>query len=303
MVNPRSGNQSGPQVADWLNEIADARGIELVLRETGPDGDARDLVQDATQFDRVIVSGGDGTIMQVMNGLALRNIPLAIIPAGTGNALAAALDLPTDLRQACESALDAGELMPLDLGLLNDELYFALRLSLGYEALVTQDTTREMKTRFGKMAYVWQAIKHATRVSTVRYRFEVDGRVLNRRAESVWVANAGALAVLDLKLDPDIAYDDGRLDLCVMRFSFRHNLWLIVNRLFNRQRLPASVLSHIPIKQIVRIVAHPRQPIQVDGEVVEAMTPCEIRVVPKAILLCGAKPSSPSDTQRRQADR
>lgn len=297
VVNPRSGNQSGSQVASWLNEIAVERDVELVVRETEADTDARDLVQDANQFDRVIASGGDGTIMQVMNGLARRNVPLSVIPAGTGNALAMALTLTTDLRRASEEALGETEVIPLDMGLLNDEIYFALRLSLGYEAKVTQDTTRELKTRFGKMAYVWQAVRHATHVDAVRYRFEVDGKVLRRRAESVWVANAGSLGVLGLDLDPNIVYNDGQLDLCVMRFTIRRDLQAIVQRLLSRQRLPASVLSRIPIKEYVRIITYPKQPIQVDGEVVEATTPCEIRVASGAIQLCKAKSVLPSDGQ------
>ncbi|BCX05613.1 MAG: diacylglycerol kinase [Candidatus Roseilinea sp.] len=294
VINPRSGDQSGPLVAGWLAEIAGERGIELIIRETEPETDARDLVQDASAFDRVIASGGDGTIMQVINGLACRNIPLAIIPAGTGNALAMALHLTPDLRRACEEALDVAALMPLDLGLLNDELYFALRLSVGYEARVTQDTTRDLKTRFGKLAYVWQAVRHATHLDAVRYRFEVDGRVLRRRAESVWVANAGSLGILDLSLDPGIAFDDSRLDLCVMRFTLRHDLQAILHRLFSHQRLPASVLSHVPVRQYVRIIAYPKQPIQVDGEVVETTTPCEVRVAPRAIQLCRAASASSS---------
>ncbi|MFC1466319.1 MAG: diacylglycerol/lipid kinase family protein [Candidatus Brachytrichaceae bacterium NZ_4S206] len=288
VINPRSGDQSGSLVAGWLNEIADERDIELIIRETEPESSARDLVQDAAAFDRVIVSGGDGTIMQVINGLVRRNIPLAIIPAGTGNALAMALHLTPDLRRACEEALDVAALMPLDLGLLNGELYFALRLSVGYEARVTQDATRELKTRFGKMAYAWQAIRHAMHLDAVRYRFEVDSRVLRRRAESVWVANAGSLGVFDFSLDPGIAFDDSRLDLCVMRFTLSHDFRVILHRLVSHQRLPASVLSHVPVRQYVRIIAYPRQPVQVDGEVIEATTPCEVRVAPKAIQLCRA---------------
>lgn len=285
IINPRSGSQTGPQVSAWLSEIAEQRKIKLVVRETTPEQDARELVRDAVDFDRAIASGGDGTIMQVINGIARRHVPLAIVPAGTGNALAMALNWTMDLRRACEEALNDAELTPLDLGLLNGELYFALRLGVGYEAAVTQDVTRELKTRLGKSAYVIQAVRHAIQVRSVRYRFEVDGRSLRRRAESVWVANAGSLGILDLDLDPNIQYGDGQLDLCVMRFGFKRDMQVIVRRLFNRQRLPASVLSRVPVRNMVRIAAHPRQPVQADGEVV-GETPCEVRVIPGAVMVC-----------------
>lgn len=285
IVNPRAGNQSGERIAGWLAELAQSNNIEVVVRETSADIDAKALVQDAEQFDRVISSGGDGTIMQVMNGIAKKGIPLSVIPAGTGNALAQALQLPLDLRAATEAVFMPVVFSPLDLGLLDDRLHFALRLSIGYEAVVTQDTTRELKTRFGKMAYVMQAVRHAVRVRSVRYRFIVDGKTVRRRAESVWVANAGSLGALDLDLDRNINFSDGQLDLCVMRLSLQQDLRIIVQRLMMRQRLPAAVFSRIPIRQSIRIITYPRQPIQVDGEVV-GETPCEIKVVPNAIQIC-----------------
>lgn len=283
-------------MARWLTEIAAQRKIKLTVRETSLEQDARELVRDAVDFDRVIASGGDGTIMQVINGIARRHEPLAIVPAGTGNALAMALNLTTDLRRACEEALGEAELFPLDLGLLNNDLYFALRLGIGYEAVVTKDVTRELKTRLGKSAYVIQAVRHAIQMRSVRYRFDVDGRLLRRRAESVWVANAGSLGILGLNLDPNIQYGDGQLDLCVMRLGFQRDVQIIVRRLFNRQRLPASVLSRVPVRNVVRIAAHPRQPIQADGEVV-GETPCEVRVAPAAVMVCRPRNMLPSDGQ------
>lgn len=291
IYNPRSGNQSGERIAGWLTELAQANNVELVLRETSADVDAKDLVQDAGEFDRVIASGGDGTVMQVMNGIAKKGIPLSVIPSGTGNALAQALQLTLDLRRATDEVFLPAVFSPLDLGLLDDRLYFALRLSVGYEAVVTQDTTRELKTRFGKMAYVMQAVRHAVKVRSVRYRFIVDGKRVRRRAESVWVANAGSLGALDLDLDRAITYNDGQLDLCVMRLSLQQDLRIIVQRLMMRQRLPASVFSRIPIRQSIRIITYPRQPIQVDGEVV-GETPCEIKVVPNAIQICRPVPAA-----------
>ncbi len=296
IVNPRSGNQSGNQVSAWLTEIAQTNGVELVVRETSQEQDPKTQVHDAKQFDRVIASGGDGTVMQVINGLARKNVPLAIIPSGTGNALAIAFKLTLDLRKVCEESLSDATLMPLDLGLLNDTLYFALRLSIGYEAFVTQDTTRELKTRLGKSAYVIQAIKHAVQIRTVRYRFEMDGKVIRRRAGSVWVANAGSLGILGLDLDPNIIFNDGQLDLCAMSLSFRRDFQIVIQRLFARKRLPAAVLSRMPVRDYVRIITYPKQPIQVDGEVV-SRTPCEIRVVPNAIQICIPPAALPSEGQ------
>jgi diacylglycerol kinase family enzyme len=288
VVNPRSGWQQGAHIVQWLSEIALSQGLHLTLRPTTSELSASALVSDAQQFDRVVVSGGDGTVTQVINGMVNTNIPLAIVPGGTGNVLAQAVGVRTDLRMACEDALSECEHIPVDLGLLNDKVYFALRMSIGYEALVTQDTTPELKTRFGKLAYLWQAYWHSLRMSTVRYRIDVDGRVLRTRAESVWVANTSILGILGLELDPEISMCDQQLDLCIFRFTLRRNVQRVLQWLLRRERLPATVVTRIPVRQYVNIAAAPRQPVQVDGDTI-GHTPSRVRVTPGGVVVCKAK--------------
>ena len=285
IINPRSGWQLGSHTAQWLSEIAIRRGLQLTIRPTTADQSASALVSDVHQFDRVVVCGGDGTVTQVINGLGGSHVPVALVPSGTGNVLGQAIGVHPDLRQACEDALDDCGLMPLDLGLLNETSYFALRLSIGYEALVTQDTTRELKTRFGKLAYLGQGVRHALHLPAARYRIDVDGTVFKQRGESVWVANTSTLGILGLELDPAISLCDKQLDLCIFRFSAGRDMQRILQWLFRRERLPATVVTRIPVKQYVNIVAASRQAVQVDGDTI-GHTPCRIRVVPGAIQVC-----------------
>jgi diacylglycerol kinase (ATP) len=212
-------------------------------------------------------------------------VPLALIPGGTGNVLGQAIGVNPDLRLACEDALSACEMLPLDLGLLNDKIYFALRLSVGYEARVTRETTREKKTRYGKLAYLFEGIRQALRPQAVRYRIDVDGVVLRQRAESLWVANTSALGILGLELNTAISLRDRQLDLVIFRFSTLRDFQRLFQAPFKRERLPQVLITHIPVRNYVNIVASSRQPVQVDGDAV-GRTPCRIRVVPAAILVC-----------------
>jgi diacylglycerol kinase (ATP) len=285
IINPRSGWQLGLQTAQWLSEMTVRRGLQLTIRPTSAEHSASELVADARAFDRVVVSGGDGTVTQVISGLVGTGVPLAIVPGGTGNVLGQAVGVNPDLRLACEDALAECRLLPLDLGLLDDKYYFALRLSIGYEALVTQDTTRELKTRFGKMAYLWQAARHSLHLPATRYRFDVDGVVFRQRAESVWVANTSTLGILGLQLDPAISLCDRQLDLCLIRFTAGRDLQRIAQWLLRQERLPATVVTRIPVKSYVSIVAASRQPVQIDGDMV-SRTPSRIRVIPDGVQVC-----------------
>ena len=285
IINPCSGARQGAQAAQWLTEMAVFRNMELHIRPTRAGQSASELVSDATSYARVVVCGGDGTVMEVLNGLVGTSVPLALIPGGTGNVLGQAIGVNSDLRRACEDALSDCEMLPMDLGLLNDKTYFALRLSIGYEAFVTRDTTRESKRRFGKLAYVWEGFLHGLRLQSARYRIDVDGVVLRQRAESVWVANSSALGVLGLELDTTISLRDRQLDLVIFRFSTLRDLQRGFQALFRRERLPPMLITRIPVRNYVNIVASARQPVQVDGDTV-GRTPCRIRVAPAAVLVC-----------------
>ena len=285
VINPSSGVRQGTQVAHWLSEMAVRRGTHLTIRPTMAGQSAALLVTDASAFNRVIVSGGDGTVMEVLNGLTGSNIPVALVPGGTGNVLAQAIGVHADLRLACEDALADCDTLPMDMGILNDHIHFALRLSVGYEALVTRDTTRAMKSRYGKLAYVMEGVRHALRLQSARYRIDVDGVVLRIRAESVWVANTSALGVLGLQLNTAINLSDRQLDLVIFRFSTIRDLQRLMQAVFRREKLPYMLMTHIPVRQYVNIVASHRQPVQVDGDTVGS-TPCRIRVVPAAVQVC-----------------
>ena len=287
IANPVSGAHQADAITQRLAELSAANQCELVVRHTSKEVSGADLARDAAQFDRVIVSGGDGTVTQVLGGMVGSATPLAIVPGGTGNVLAVALGLSPDWQHACIDALDpAAACLPLDLGLLNDTTYFALRFSSGYEAQVTRDTTRELKTRFGKLAYAWQAIRHALHFQAARYRFRVDGgKSFRHRAEFIWVANTGALGVLGLELDPHIRLNDGQLDLCVFRVTAMRDLRRVLQWALRKDRLPSTLLKHIVVNDRVSISASPPQPVQIDGDTV-ATTPCIIKVVPGAVNVC-----------------
>lgn len=285
IVNPAAGSKYGADVAQWLTGLATERGIELVMRETIPDADPRDLTGDARAFDRVIASGGDGTLMHVMGGLAHSDVPLAIIPSGTGNVLAKALGIPLDLRAACGASLNPSRLRAMDLGVVNDSVYFALRMSAGYEAHVIRDTTREMKSSLGRLAYAVQGGKHALQVQPARYRIEIDGDVIERETTNLWVANSGTLGVMGLDLDPRIRMDDGQLDLCALSLGPISGAPTAVVQLLKQGELPQAILNHVPVRHHARIEAWPPQPVQADGDLI-GETPCTVSVAPRAIQIC-----------------
>src|SRR5690349_2131565 len=122
--------------------------------ETTPDdpgrGQARAAVESGAEV--VFVCGGDGTVMSAVSALAGTDVQLAMLPAGTGNLLAANLGLSTDLAAGLEVAVEGG-LRRLDVGAVDGQ-HFVVMAGMGFDAQMLDATSERSKARIGWPAYV-----------------------------------------------------------------------------------------------------------------------------------------------------
>lgn len=173
IFNPTAGARRRRKLAMVLKELA-RRGCAATLRATGARGDAEQIARDAdpAAFDVVAVAGGDGTINEVINGLADSPLPLALIPLGTANVLAneAGLTLADAAR-----TIAAGAARPIHLGEANGRR-FAMMLGIGIDARIVDGIDLRLKRLAGKLAYVVSGIESVLNYRPVRYDVAIDGR-------------------------------------------------------------------------------------------------------------------------------
>ena len=197
-----------------------------VLQEAGPVEvvstatlDELDRALDACGDRRLVVAGGDGSLHVTVERLLARGElaerPVALVPLGTGNDLARALDLPLDAAEAARLVLTGRE-QPMDL-LVDDTggiVVNAVHLGVGAEAAAAAG---RWKPRLGVVAYPLGAVAAGLRTSCWRLRVEVDGRVLadtHRRSLMVGIGNGPGIGG-GTQLLPDARPDDGLLDVLV----------------------------------------------------------------------------------------
>ncbi|XVU23950.1 diacylglycerol/lipid kinase family protein [Actinoplanes sp. CA-054009] len=166
--------------------------------------------------DLLVVWGGDGMVQRSIDVLAREKggskIPLAIMPAGTGNLLASNLGVPADLEQAVDVALH-GEHHRIDLGRLNGE-YFGVMAGVGFDGAMINDADRNMKDRLGKLAYVWAGVRHVNGEAP-RARIRIDGNDwFEDEASCVLIGNVSKITG-GIKAFDDAKPDDGWLDVGV----------------------------------------------------------------------------------------
>ncbi|WP_229069205.1 diacylglycerol kinase family protein [Actinoplanes sp. DH11] len=166
--------------------------------------------------DLLVVWGGDGMVQRSLDVLAATKgggkIPVAIMPAGTGNLFAGNLGIPTDMEKAVELAF-TGERRRFDLGRLAGE-HFAVMAGIGFDGAMIKDADGALKDRLGKLAYVWTGIRHVNG-DAPRAKIKVDGTDwFDDEASCVLIGNVGTITG-GIRAFDDAAPDDGWLDVGV----------------------------------------------------------------------------------------
>ena len=252
----------------WLETTEDDPGIGMCSR----------AVHD--ECDVVFVCGGDGTVMAAVTSMAGCGVPLAILPAGTGNLLARNLDLPLDDEEEALRIGTSGRTVEIDVGAVEDRK-FAVMAGLGFDAAIMRDAPEGLKKAVGWPAYLVSAGKHL-RGRGIGVTLTIDGGApKRRRVRTVVVGNVGKLQG-NIPLLPDARPDDGWLDVVVI--APRHVLdWLrVAGRVLRRTNIPDRRMERFRARHVL-IEADRPQPRQLDGDVIEDSSSLDIQIEPRAL--------------------
>ncbi|HEV2013212.1 MAG TPA: diacylglycerol kinase family protein [Candidatus Dormibacteraeota bacterium] len=266
VVNPallRTGSDFGGR----LIELAGQSGWEATVLETsaGLNVEAIGAALSRRDFQLVLAAGGDGTVAEVMAAAHQRGMPMGIVPRGTANIVARELGLPSGWRRATRRALEHfPATRAVDLVRVNDG-YSALAAGIGFDATVMRYTPRALKYWLGRAAYLVAGAWWLPRAPLFEFTIRADGEVTQLTAVVVLVVNAGMLGAAPFRFGPNIAIDDGWLDVCVYMPRTARERAGVLWRLF-RQRADGSSMLQRKARS-VEIKAPDVQWHEVDGEV------------------------------------
>lgn len=259
-------------------------GVAVDEVRTAAAGHAADVAAArAADYDAVFTLGGDGTAMEVVGALAGSGRRVGILPGGTGNLIARTLGIPLRVGSAVRTLLQGSEAR-VDLGCLTNGQRFAFAAGVGADAQMIARTPAEWKRRLGVLAYALAASDALLRRrERFAVRATVDGRVYERGATAVMVANFGTVLNRMLTLGPGIRQDDGLLDLCIFSPESTEETLRMMLRLFRADFRSVPYMLWVPGREI-RIETDPPQQAQADGELLGA-GPLAVRVDPLAARL------------------
>ncbi|WP_373895325.1 diacylglycerol kinase [Virgibacillus sp. CBA3643] len=266
IYNPTSGREVFKKELPAVLERLEIAGYETSAHATTREGDATDAAKAAVDrgYDLVVAAGGDGTINEVINGIAEKeNRPkLGIIAGGTTNDFARALNIPRDIHKAVDVIL-AGQTMFLDIGKVNGQ-YFMNIAGGGKLTELTYDVPSKLKTMLGHLAYYVKGIEMLPSLKPIRTKIEYDGNVIDEDIMLFLVANTNSVGGFE-KLAPDARLNDGYFDLLILRKTNLAEFIRIATLALRGLHLENENIIYVQAKDI-KVTTDEKMQLNIDGE-------------------------------------
>ena len=255
-------------------------------------------------YDVVVAFGGDGTLNEVVNGLAGTDLPVAILPGGSTNVVGRTLGMPNDVVDATEHLLSlADDWQPrkIDLGMVDDR-YFVFACGAGLDATVVKRVDRNptMKGNAGPYYYSWAGVSSFYRnylVNPIRMRTTVDGREPVEGITTI-IQNSDPFSYFASRpiwICEGIDIDDGTLSMAVLKRAAQRDMPSLISRLFNEHNPTGRHKQVAHFDDVTHAVVEtvstgkdgaPRPfPLQVDGDYIGERERIELRVAPSALTI------------------
>jgi diacylglycerol kinase (ATP) len=265
---------------DKIQEYLRSYGINAEISPTKEAGHATQLAKECVSdgYDLIVAAGGDGTINEIINGIAGTNVTLGVIPLGTANVFGIEMKLPVEIKAACQ-VIASGNIQTIDLGKANNR-YFVCMAGVGFDAHVLKEADSKLKKIYGALAYGFVGF---TQVFTYKFRqivIKIDDQPVHRKGYFVVIGN-GKYYGGDMMFTSKADLTDGYLDVCIFKYR---NLFSILNYLFGFHH--GNIDKHLDVEYFqckkVFILKNGKHPVHVDAEYL-CEAPVEIEVCPASL--------------------
>jgi diacylglycerol kinase (ATP) len=303
--NPNAGNGGNGRrrLIDQARKFLASNGIEADLAETTGPGHATEIAQQAVRDRRqlVIACGGDGTLNEVVNGLAQSSngdrVPLALLPGGTANILAKELDLPWDIPRAARRLINA-DIREIALGLATPleqpdcKRYFLSVSGAGPDGMIVYSVDLGLKARVGILAYWWQGAREVLRYTFPRFRVLAGDRQLEATLVIIGRTKnyGGPFKITD---QADLFEDRFEVMALTTQSGFRYLSYLPTLWMGNLRKEEGVHFWKAESLVCEPLDANPVYA-QVDGEPLTRL-PIEFSIAPRALKLLVPRNSAPSN--------
>lgn len=283
IVNPQAGQGKAVHMLDVIIPELAFDGSPVTVRFTQRAGDMEEIVaEEGHKFDRIMISGGDGSLNELVNGVLGGKVEskLAYLPTGTTCDFAVNFDYPDTMAEIVRVGR-FGTRRELDLGLVNEEKYFVYVASFGAFTDSSYGTPSELKQTMGRLAYVANAIKNMNQITKIPTKIILEDEILEENLLFSAVLNSIQMGGI-VKLDPStVRLNDGYFELIAVRYPAKvSDLSFVLNALM-QQDFSHELFIYKKVKS-VKFVFESDMALTLDGEFGGNHKSLDIRVLPQA---------------------
>lgn len=297
LTNPASGHGNAPHAAEKAIARLQHRGVDIVEIVGADAQHARRLVDEALDrgTDALVVAGGDGVISDALQALVGTDIPLGIVPAGTGNDHAREFGLPTKDPAGAADIVADGWTETIDLGRIRDRdgiaKWFGTVVATGFDSLVS-DRTNRMRWPHGRMRYNLAILAELSRLRPLPFRLMLDGgpgssREIEADLTLAAVGNTRSYGG-GMLICPNADHADGQLDITMVHSTSRTRLIRLLPMVFKGTHVDLDEVTTARARSVD--IDSPGISAWADGEYA-CQLPAEISAVPDALQIL--RPATP----------
>ena len=292
IVNLTAGGGKPHKHLNTVSKYLKENGLDFKVCTTSHQGEAMELAQKAADNGaQLIVSvGGDGTVNEIVNGImkSKNDPPLGIIPLGWANDFIKSTNIPSDIIEACKILIN-GKTKKIDIGLINNQIYFANICGIGFDAEVAQ-LANQMKSKHPNLhilsafVYVFATVKKL--LSPFGYhnvKIKYDGQEIHSKILFIAISN-GKFYGGRFKITPEAILDDGLLEICTVAEMGRLKYLMSIPKVFKGTHESIKGINFYRAKEVVIQSSEPILA-QVSGEVIEGQKEFTITLLPKSLKL------------------
>ena len=281
ILNPAARGARTARIRTRVEKLA----RNATLCTTSGAGEAEALARNAVAegYERIVAAGGDGTINEIVNGIAGHNVTLGLLPLGTMNVFAAELGLPANDLGKCWNIIEENRTRRVDLPRANRK-HFVQLAGVGLDAQAVKETSRSFKRNFGPLSYLISAVQIASRTPPV---LRIDSPDAATAEGSFVLVGNGRLYGGRFPFFKEAVMTDGLLDVIVFkRLNYVDIIRYLQDVVFTPQ-ISSPEVEYFKTKHL-RVTSEETVPVEIDGELV-GNCPVEFRIRAGALRVLTAR--------------
>ena len=285
--NPASHGGKGAKYFSQIKNEFDKKKIEYDATQTEYAGHGTEIVKNINfeNYDGIVVSGGDGTVFEALNGYfanpSKTRIPFGVIPIGRGNAFARDLDLFPEKWEDAIGIIVSRKTKFVDVGLFstNGKKFYFINI-LGFGFVTDVAATAQKLSVFGALSYILGVLYRTIMLKSFDLKVEADGKMFERKNVFVEISNT-RFTGKDFFMAPAAQFDDGFLNVTLLNKLSRFRLLQCLPKIFTGEHVHLKEVETFQVQRL-KIETSPRKLLTPDGQLIGS-TPIEVECLPKAI--------------------